>query len=104
MSILSKDKIKKLILPHLSKAKRGKSLDENLQMSIVSAIFHRLKTGCQWRELPTKQFFSERVLSWQSVFYYFNKWSKNGCWQKIWIDILSSNRQFLDLSSVSNSF
>lgn len=39
-------------------------------------------------------------MSWQSVYYYFNKWSKSGCCQKVWIDILSSNRQHLDLSSV----
>ncbi|MDZ7935051.1 MAG: transposase [Emticicia sp.] len=51
--------------------------------------FHRLKTGCQWRELPTKEFFSSIIFSWQSVYYYFNKWSKSGCWQKVWIDILN---------------
>jgi transposase len=99
MSILSKDKIKKLILPHLSKAKRGKSLDENLQMSIVSAIFHRLKTGCQWRELPIERYFSGSY-SYQSVFYHFNRWAKDGTWQKMWLNILRSYKHFLDLSSV----
>jgi transposase len=98
MGILSKSTIEMWILPHLTVGERGFETTAPL-IEVVEAIFHRLKTGCQWRELPTKQFFSERVLSWQSVFYYFNKWSKNGCWQKIWIDILSSNRQFLDLSS-----
>lgn len=98
MGILSKSTIETWILPHLTIGERGFETTVPL-IEVIEAIFHRLKTGCQWRELPTKQFFSERVLSWQSVFYYFNKWSKNGCWQKIWVDILSSNRQFLDLSS-----
>lgn len=99
MGILSKSTIEKWILPHLTIGERGFETTVPL-IEVVKAIFHRLKTGCQWRELPTKQFFTAKVLSWQSVFYYFNKWSKNGCWQKIWIDILSSNRQYLDLSSV----
>jgi hypothetical protein len=30
---------------------------------------------------------------------YFNKWSKQGCWQKIWIELLKKNRFYLDLSS-----
>lgn len=99
MGILSKSTIEKWILPHLTIGERGFETTVPL-IEVVGAIFHRLKTGCQWRELPTKQFFTSKILSWQSVFYYFNKWSKNGCWQKIWIDILSSNRQYLDLSSV----
>ncbi|WP_338872205.1 transposase [Spirosoma sp. SC4-14] len=62
--------------------------------------FHRLKTGCQWRELPTKQFFTDKVLSWNAVFYYHNKWSKANCWKAIWLNLLSKNLKHLDLSSV----
>lgn len=47
-----------------------------------------------------KRVFSDRKLSWNSVFYHFNKWSKAGCWQKIWINLLKSNYKYLDLSSV----
>jgi transposase len=99
MSILSKDKIKKFILPHLTTGKRGKSLDEPLQINIIRAIFHRLKTGCQWRELPVGQYFSDSY-SYQSVFYHFNRWSKNGTWQKMFRELLSSYKHFLDLSSI----
>ena len=55
---------------------------------------------CQWRELPTKQFFSDKILCWNSVFYYYNKWSKADCWRTIWINVLTKNRKFLDMSSV----
>jgi transposase len=99
MGILNKSTIETWILPHLTVGERGFETTVPL-IEVVDAILHRLKTGCQWRELPTKEFFTSKILSWQSVFYYYNKWSKNGCWQKAWIDILHSNRQYLDLSSI----
>lgn len=106
MCILNKSTIEKWILLHLTIGERGFETTAPLA-EVVKAIFYRHKTGCQWRELPTKQFFNNKVLSWQSVFYYFNKWwpplrSKNGCWQKIWVDILSSYRQYLDFSSAES--
>ena len=98
MGIVSKDIMEKWIIPHLSVGERG--FEPTVPINeIVDAIFHRLKTGCQWRELPTKQFFSGKVLSWNSVYHHFNEWSKDGCWQKAWINILSEKQSFLDLSS-----
>lgn len=98
MGILSKSTIEKWILPHLPLGKRGFAPTVPM-VEIVECILYRLKTGCQWRELPTKQFFSDKVLSWEAVFYHFNKWSKAGCWQQIWVKLLEANRQYLDLSS-----
>mgnify|MGYP001035149983 CR=1 FL=1 len=100
MGILSKDIIEKWILPHLPVGKRGFSIGVPLE-ELVECILHRLKTGCQWRELPTRQFFvSGRVLDWTTVYYHFNKWSKAGCWEKIWISILMHYQEYLDLSSI----
>lgn len=66
---------------------------------MVQAILYRLKTGCQWRELPMKQFF--RIpYRWQSVYYHFQKWSKDGSWQQVWTILLENNKHNLDLSSV----
>ncbi|RZK09563.1 MAG: transposase [Flavobacterium sp.] len=56
---LNKIKIKKFILPYLSEAKRGKCLSEDKRAEIIMAIFHRLKTGCQWRGLPIERYFKE---------------------------------------------
>ncbi len=39
---------------------------------IVNAIFYLLKTGCQWRMLPTS------FAPWESVYYYFRKWKNEG--------------------------
>jgi putative transposase len=47
--------------------KRQRSLKE-----ILDAIFYLLKTGCQWCELPGD------FPPWQSVYYYFRKWSLAG--------------------------
>lgn len=98
MGIIDKGTVEKWILPYLSKGKRG--FTPRLCMTeVVMAIFYRLKTGCQWRELPIKQF-TDRDMSWQSVYYYFNKWSKDGSWRRIWINLLKQNHGHLDLSSV----
>ena len=39
---------------------------------IVNAIFWILRTGSQWRNLP------DQFPKWQSVYYYFSKWKKDG--------------------------
>jgi transposase len=73
MGILSKNTIDTWIIPHLTVGSRG--FDPTVPIhEIIEAILHRLKTGCQWRELPTKQFFSNTILSWNTVFYHYNKW------------------------------
>jgi transposase len=99
MGIISKDMIEKWILPQLPVGTRGFETIVPLT-EIVECILYRLKTGCQWRELPTKEFFTLKILHWNTVYYYFNKWSKAACWKKIWVYILTNNLQYLDLSSI----
>lgn len=73
MGILSKNTSETWILPHLTVGSRG--FDPTAPViEIVEAISYRLKTACQWREIPTKEFFSDTILSWNTVFYHFNKW------------------------------
>ena len=66
---------------------------------VVQAILYRLKTGCQWRELPMKQFFKTKY-SWNSVYFHFQKWCKNGSWQKLWQLLLVKFKSVLDLSTI----
>lgn len=66
---------------------------------VVEAILYRLKTGCQWRELPMKQFFNKSY-RWQSVYYHFQKWSKDGTFEKVWQSALANHKQHLDMSSI----
>lgn len=100
MEILGKSTIKQYILPNLSIGLRGKVREAGYLSEIIAAILYRLKTGCQWRFLPVKQFFSTHSLTWQGVYYYFRKWVKDGSWNKVWFNLLSSNSHFLDLSSI----
>lgn len=59
-----------------------------------------MKTGCQWRELSIKEYFTGGEISWQNVYRYFNKWSKDGSFRNVWINLLSRHKQHLNLSSV----
>ncbi len=45
--------------------------------AIVDAIRYRLRTGCQWRQLPAD------FPKWPTVYYYFKKWSDDGTWERI---------------------
>lgn len=66
---------------------------------VVEAILYRLKTGCQWRQLPMKQFF-RCSYKWESVYYHFQKWCKDGSWQKVWQVVLNKHKNLLDMSSI----
>ena len=78
---LCKDTINNWIIPFLSVGKRGFKSNFDLA-SIFLLILKRLKTGVQWRELPIEVYFEKGEISWQNVYYYFNKWSKDGSFQR----------------------
>jgi transposase len=99
MEVLSKSTIEKWIVPYLSVGKRGARSGVALS-DVVAAILHRLKTGEQWRWLPLKEFFEPGAISWNGIYYYFNKWFKDGSFQKAWITILQQHKGLLDLSSL----
>lgn len=99
MAVLSEDKINRWIVPYLSKGKRG-SKPQVSMACIVSGILYRLKTGCQWRELPLKEIFPEKSISWQGVYHHFRKWCSDGSFKNVWLELLKSQRQLLDLSCV----
>ncbi|MDL2224062.1 IS5 family transposase [Bacteroidales bacterium OttesenSCG-928-M06] len=98
--VLDKSTISLEIIPHLSVAKRGFKTKSCL-IEIVNSILYKLKTGCQWEFLPVESLFSEVVLHYKTVFGHFRKWSKNGSWKQAWINLLSDNKSYLDLSSAS---
>ena len=77
----AKIQINKWIISFLSVEKRGFKSNFDLA-SIFLLILKRLKTGVQWRELPIESYFEKGEISWQNVYYYFNKWSKDGSFQR----------------------
>jgi len=98
LGLLDEVTVEYWILPHLSTGERGFKTKFDL-VKVVLLILKRMKTGCQWRELSIKQYFSESPPSWQTIYYYFNKWSKDGSFKNAWITILAMNKHYLDLSS-----
>jgi len=51
---------------------------ENLRL-VVEGILWRVRTGAPWRDMPTE------LGSWKSAYNQFNRWSKRGIWQKIFV-------------------
>jgi transposase len=99
MEVINKDSINKWIVPSLSIGKRGEKLKVECG-EIVAGILYKLKTGCQWRHLPTKEFFAGYRLSWQGVYYHFRRWVNDGSIRRVWIELLRQQRKLLDLSCV----
>lgn len=101
MGIMDKSTIEQWILPFLPAGRCGFKITAPV-IEVVECVLYRLKTGCQWRQLPLHAFFrGDVVLSWESVFYHFNKWCKRGYWKAIWINLLKENKSHLDLSSAA---
>jgi len=44
---------------------------------IINGIFYLNRTGCQWRMLP------KEYEHWNTTFGYYNRWRKDGTWQRI---------------------
>jgi len=44
---------------------------------VIDAIFYVNRTGCQWNYLP------DSFPPWKSVYDQFQKWQKNGTWDKV---------------------
>ena len=55
-------------------AKKGGRPCANLK-EIINALLYVVKTGCSWRSLP------HDLPCWQTVYGYFNAWSKDGTWE-----------------------
>ena len=69
---MGKDTIIDWIIPFLSVGKRGFKSNFDLP-TIFLLILKSLKTGVQWRKLPIESYFEKGEISWQNVYYYFNK-------------------------------
>ena len=54
---------------------------------IVNGIVYVVKSGCQWRMLP------HEYGCWQTVYRYFNKWSRAKVWQGIMEELNRQERQ-----------
>lgn len=56
---------------------------------IIEAIFYLCKNGCSWRDLP------DCFPPWQTVYWYFRKWSNEGTYELIINELRSAKRTTL---------
>jgi putative transposase len=47
-------------------------------LQLINAIFYICREGVQWRSLP-----QDFEVPWQTVYWYFSKWSRQGSWQAV---------------------
>lgn len=99
MEILSREFIRQFIVPFLTEGSRGFQSEYDT-VTLVEIMLYRLKAGCQWRMIPLKQFFGETKISWETVYYFWNKWCKAGCWAAMWLNFLKVHKAFLDMASI----
>lgn len=59
---------------------------KNCLRTIFNAILKLNRTGCQWRNMD------EKYPPWQSVYYYFRKWKKNGTWAAVLFKLVEKER------------
>jgi putative transposase len=62
------------LLPPASKRGRPRKID---MREVVNAMRYLLKSGCTWRLLPND------FPAWEQVYYYFQKFSRDGTWKHI---------------------
>lgn len=85
------------ILPHIKTAKRGFISKYDLK-KYFNCICYRLKTGCQWRQLPLKEYFApEENITWKAVYYWYMKWNKEGIFEQLWKIISERFKHIFDL-------
>jgi putative transposase len=73
--------------PYFSKPNvMGRPLNWSL-IIIVNAILYVLRAGCAWRMLP------HDFPPWQTVYYHFNKWKKDGTWKRLHDALVGLSRQ-----------
>jgi len=66
-----------LIAPHVAqKDGSGKKRTVDIR-EVLNAVFYRVRTGCQWRMLPSD------FPAWYHVWYYYWTWRDDGTWEHI---------------------
>ena len=74
-----------LIMDFFPMHKRGRPRKWEM-WQILNAILYVVRTGCQWRMLPTN------LPPWQTVYGYFRRWKKNGIWERINVALVKKVR------------
>ena len=66
--------------------------------NVLNCIIYKLKTGCQWSCLFIDLEGFESPFSYQTVYYFFNKWSKVGVFERAFLQIQKQQKANLSLN------
>lgn len=80
-----KDKEWDLIKEHFATGRYGNRAIHS-RRSLVNGILYVVKTGCQWRMLPSD------FPAWKTVYGYFRRLSRLGIWEKVLADLVKIKR------------
>lgn len=97
---IQKDLIQNCVIPFIPKNKRGFSSAFDM-CDIFKCIVHKLKTGCQWNMLFIDIESVTLPFSWQTVYYYFRKWSKNDVFKQMFQTYLEIQKDKLDTENLN---
>lgn len=97
---ITKVEIEFLILPFIPKNKRGFASKVN-SVELVQFILHKLKTGSQWHCLFSDIEGYRPNYSWQLVYYYYRKWSKQGVFKNLFDATLIHQSVRLDIETLN---
>ena len=76
------------VLHHLIPVNTGPGRKMTLPLrEVLNAMFYVVRTGCQWRELPSD------FPQWQSVYYHYARWTKLGIWRRLNAAVVRLERQ-----------
>lgn len=97
---LQKDLIENCILPFIPKNKSG--FTSRFEMAdIFKCIVHKLKRGCQWSFLFIDIEGCKPAFSWQTVYYYYRKWSEKGVFKQMFETYLAIQKDKLDTEKLN---
>lgn len=68
-----------LVEPLIPPQRSGGNRRTTNMRDVVDAILYLTKNGCQWRDIP-----GDFAPDWHTVYAYFNQWSHDGTWQRIY--------------------
>ena len=97
---LAKGELEKCVLPFIPKNKRGFSSRFDM-CDIFLCIVHKLKTGSQWNCLFVDIECVRPPFSWQTVYYFFRKWSNCNVFKEMFDTYLMIQQDLLDLEKLN---
>ena len=94
---IEKSSISRAVLAHIPKNKRGFTSRFSME-DILTCMLYKLKTGCQWSCLFVDLPCMKPPFSYQTVYYYFNKWSKAGVFEAAFKQVQKEQEARLSLN------